>query len=76
MGAPAAMAIEEAAFNLIEKNKPFEIRDYAPYILAEVVVEEVAVSETTATEVVAEVPTEAATAEVVSEAAAEDKPAE
>jgi len=33
------MAIEEAAFNLIEKNKPFEIRDYAPYILAEVVVE-------------------------------------
>ena len=41
--------------------------------VAEAVVE---VSEPTATEVVAEVPAEAATAEVVSEAAAEDKPAE
>jgi len=42
-------------------------------VVKEAVVE---VSEPTATEVVAEVPAEAATAEVVSEAAAEDKPAE
>jgi ribosomal protein L19 len=42
-------------------------------VVEEAVVE---VSEPTATEVVAEVPAEAATAEVVSEAAAEDKPAE
>ena len=39
MGAPCAMAIEEAAFKVIEKNKPFEIRDYAPYIVAEVIVD-------------------------------------
>ncbi len=46
-------------------------------VVEEVVAEApvVEVSEPTATEVVAEVPAEAATAEVVSEAAAEDKPA-
>lgn len=33
MGIPA-MAIEEAPFELVEQDGPFEIRDYAPHILA------------------------------------------
>jgi ribosomal protein L19 len=45
-------------------------------VIAEAPVEVVAVSEPVVADVVAEVPAEAATADVVSEAAAEDKPAE
>jgi hypothetical protein len=33
------MAIEEAKYEVIKKDKQFEIRDYAPHILAETVVE-------------------------------------
>jgi hypothetical protein len=29
-----AMAIEEAKYNVVEKDNGFEIRDYAPHILA------------------------------------------
>ena len=36
LGAPSAMAIEEPSFRLIKKEKDFEIRDYAPVIVAEV----------------------------------------
>jgi len=38
-GAMDAMAIEEAAYNVLRKENSFEIRDYAPHILAETVVE-------------------------------------
>jgi hypothetical protein len=34
-----AMAIEEAKYNVVEKEGPFEIRDYAPHILAEVFID-------------------------------------
>jgi effector-binding domain-containing protein len=34
-----AMAIEEAAYKVLKKDNHFEIRDYAPHILAETVVE-------------------------------------
>ena len=37
-GALHAMAIEEASFEVIRQNNPFEIRDYAPHIVAETVV--------------------------------------
>jgi len=33
------MAIEEASYNILKKDNNFEIRDYAPHILAETVVE-------------------------------------
>jgi effector-binding domain-containing protein len=33
------MAIEEATYTVVEKDKKFEIRDYAPHILAETLVE-------------------------------------
>ena len=33
------MAIEEAKYKVLEKDKKFEIRDYAPHILAEIIVE-------------------------------------
>lgn len=34
-----AMAIEEAKYSLVEKEGDFEVRDYKPFLLAEVVVE-------------------------------------
>jgi hypothetical protein len=39
IGATDAMAIEEAAYTVVEKDKKFEIRDYASHILAETLVE-------------------------------------
>jgi hypothetical protein len=33
------MAAEEPAYTLVERDGPIEIRDYAPQIIAEVVVE-------------------------------------
>ena len=39
IGAMDAMAIEEAAYNVLKKDNNFEIRDYTPHILAETVVE-------------------------------------
>lgn len=38
IGAIDTMAIEEAKYEVVRKNDHFEIRDYAPYILAETVV--------------------------------------
>jgi hypothetical protein len=34
-GAPAAMAVEEPKFSIVERDGKFEIRDYAPVIVAE-----------------------------------------
>ena len=34
----SAMAVEEAKYTVVEKDGSFEIRDYAPYVLAEVTV--------------------------------------
>ena len=39
IGAMDAMAIEEATYKVVNKDGKFEIRDYAPHILAETVVE-------------------------------------
>ena len=39
IGAMNAMAIEEAAYNVVKRDDNFEIRDYSPHILAETVVE-------------------------------------
>ncbi len=39
IGAVDAMAAEEAKYNVVKKDGKFEIRDYAPHILAETVVE-------------------------------------
>lgn len=39
IGAVEAMATEEAAYRVARKDNQFEIRDYAPHILAETVVE-------------------------------------
>jgi hypothetical protein len=39
IGAMDAMAIEEALYKVVKKDNKFEIRDYAPRILAETVVE-------------------------------------
>lgn len=39
IGAMDAMAIEEAPYKVLKKDSKFEIRDYAPHILAETVVE-------------------------------------
>jgi hypothetical protein len=39
IGAIDAMAIEEAPYKVLQKDNKFEIRDYAPHILAETVVE-------------------------------------
>ena len=39
IGVMDAMAIEEAAYKVVEKDDGFEIRDYAPHILAETIVE-------------------------------------
>jgi len=38
-GAMDAMAIEEATYKVVKKDNNFEIRDYAPHILAETIVE-------------------------------------
>jgi len=38
-GATTAMAIEEAPYTVVEQAGPFELRDYAPHILAETVVD-------------------------------------
>lgn len=39
IGAMDAMAIEEAVYKVFKKDNKFEIRDYAPHVLAETVVE-------------------------------------
>jgi hypothetical protein len=39
LGATLAMATEEAPYTVVEKDNAFEIRDYAPHILAETIVE-------------------------------------
>jgi hypothetical protein len=39
IGATDAMAIEEAKYSVVKKDGRFEIRDYAPHILAETVVD-------------------------------------
>ena len=39
IGVMDAMAIEEARYKVLEKDNKFEIRDYAPHILAETIVE-------------------------------------
>ena len=39
IGAMDAMAIEEATYKVVKKDNKFEIRDYAPHILAETVVD-------------------------------------
>lgn len=39
IGVIDAMAIEEATYKVVKKDNKFEIRDYAPHILAETVVE-------------------------------------
>lgn len=39
MGAKETMAIEEAKYEVVKKDKEFEIRDYAAHVLAETVVE-------------------------------------
>jgi hypothetical protein len=39
IGGTDAMAIEEAAYTVVKQENRFEIRDYAPHILAETVVE-------------------------------------
>lgn len=39
IGAMDAMAIEEATYHVVKREDIFEIRDYAPHILAETVVE-------------------------------------
>ena len=39
IGATDAMAIEEATYTVVEKDKKFEIRDYAPHVLAETLAE-------------------------------------
>ena len=39
LGAIDAMAIEEAKYEVIKKDNKFEVRDYAPHVLAETVVE-------------------------------------
>ena len=38
-GVDSVMAIEEANYNVLKKDDRFEIRDYAPQILAEIIVE-------------------------------------
>ena len=38
-GVKSVMAIEEAKYNVYKKDNSFEIRDYEPYILAEIIVD-------------------------------------
>lgn len=39
IGATEILAIEEATYNVVKKDDKFEIRDYAPHVLAETIVE-------------------------------------
>ena len=39
IGAINIMSIEEAKYKVLEKDNRFEIRDYTPHILAEIIVE-------------------------------------
>lgn len=39
IGAGRTMAVEEADYRVIWQSKPFEVRDYAPHIVAETIVE-------------------------------------
>jgi hypothetical protein len=39
LGARCAMAIEEATYTVVKTDKPFELRDYAPHVLAETLVD-------------------------------------
>jgi len=39
LGAVNVMAVEEASYQVVKKDGPFEIRDYAPHLLAETFVE-------------------------------------
>jgi len=39
LGAMDAMAIEEAAYTVVTKDDSYEIRDYAPHVVAETLVE-------------------------------------
>lgn len=39
LAGPVAMAIEQASFSVVERDGRFELRDYAPYLLAETRVE-------------------------------------
>ena len=39
LGVTEAMAVEEAKYSVLKKNDRFEIRDYAPHVLAEIIVE-------------------------------------
>ena len=38
-GVMDSMALEEAKYKVVEKDNRFEIRDYAPHVLAETIVE-------------------------------------
>jgi hypothetical protein len=38
-GAMDAMAIEETSYNVVKKDRQFEIRNYAPHVLAETIAE-------------------------------------
>lgn len=38
-GVTDVMAVEEAKYEVITKNEQFEVRDYAPHVLAEIIVE-------------------------------------
>jgi len=40
IGATKVMAVEEAAYTVVKKDNKFEIRDYAPHILAEIIVDD------------------------------------
>lgn len=40
IGTTKVMAIEEAAYTVVKKDNKFEIRDYAPHILAEIIVDD------------------------------------
>jgi hypothetical protein len=39
LGVTEVMAVEEAKYSVLKKNDRFEIRDYAPHVLAEIIVE-------------------------------------
>ena len=39
MGAQVAMAVEEASYAVLKREGPFEVREYAPHVVAETLVE-------------------------------------